>query len=1067
MPGTYQYDVEIKSNVAKLLSDMKQVQDRLDTVEGREYTVKLNIDEKKLSNVISNIDKMLNSLGKGTGDFKQLENLSKQLESITSDVRDFSKAFGKVDDSGTKTLLSSIQNIDKSLSELSQNILNVNKNMNNVGVKQIKNISNAYDNATKNAEKLAEIQNKLGNKSNSSSNNIIGTMLPSDSEFKNVMSNLDTTKSKLGEIVKITEKINSNGKTSYVLKDKNGSTETYDINPKTQKGQIQSSNYVQYDASAIAKAKKEELTIEQEITKEHEKQVSTQQKKWQSFQKEQQQYLSNQNENEAVDRNQKVYQELIDTIQRYSDVSKRIAGNNALDGDLEEIQKLEDKISKLQKEPILSKSQVEKSERDLVKLYDKLDDLERKVQQANNNKSASNVDKSTESEWNKNTKAIQNYMDAVTKLNNLRAADIGGEKKSEQIAFQTQEVEKLKDKAYEARAALSSMVNPHNGDIDTWNKWLEVMNNFDQASLGSAESLAKLKDALRNANNSQIDYMNSVISNYETKANNYSVLSKKENFTPSQAFIENLNRLQSNIELLKQRRDELLSQPFINQEEIDKFKELIVNAENSKKALQQMSAAEKGVKDIGIQKEIDKLNQALERNPKYSNEARQGIQALINQLNSGDISATTLEKIHTEFLKIHNAEVAAGRAGKGFFDIFKEKSFYGFIGQMQSFLSMYVGFYGFVNAAKKVGSTLVELDTALVDLKKTTTMSSSELENFYYDSNDIAKQMGVTTQAIIDQASAWSRLGYSTKEQSETMAKLSSQFASISPGMDTDEAQQGLVSIMKAWDIDPNDVKSQIMDKINILGNTMAESNQDIVEGMERSAAALAAVGTSTEDAFAMFSGIQEVLQNAEKSGTALRSLSMRVRGYDESTEQLSSDLSNITGELADLTKTAEHTQGVSIFKDGSTTEFKDLTEYFKEINNIWGEMSQKQQNDFLQKAFGKTQAQAGAALIQNYKGVAKALEEMKQSADSSDKEMDTVKSSLEYKLNALRETWTGTIQNIMKRSDLGTLIDGLTKVSEGIGTVTSNLGLLKTAALGITAVLSAKDNVGECYVSA
>lgn len=29
MPGTYQYDVEIKSNVAKLLSDMKQVQDRL------------------------------------------------------------------------------------------------------------------------------------------------------------------------------------------------------------------------------------------------------------------------------------------------------------------------------------------------------------------------------------------------------------------------------------------------------------------------------------------------------------------------------------------------------------------------------------------------------------------------------------------------------------------------------------------------------------------------------------------------------------------------------------------------------------------------------------------------------------------------------------------------------------------------------------------------------------------------------------------------------------------------------------------------------------------------------
>ena len=175
MPGTYQYDVEIKSNVAKLLSDMKQVQDRLDTVEGKEYKIKLNVDEKKLSSVISNLEKMLDSLGKGTGDFKQFENLSKELSSVVSEVQSLSKAFGKVDDSGTKTLLSSIQSIDKSLSKLSQNILNVNKNMSNMGgntsgtVKQVENISNAYQNATKEAEKLADAQSKIGQKTNNSS----------------------------------------------------------------------------------------------------------------------------------------------------------------------------------------------------------------------------------------------------------------------------------------------------------------------------------------------------------------------------------------------------------------------------------------------------------------------------------------------------------------------------------------------------------------------------------------------------------------------------------------------------------------------------------------------------------------------------------------------------------------------------------------------------------------------------------------------------------------------------------------------------------------------------------
>ena len=44
MPGKYRYDIELKSNVAKLLTDMKEVQDRLDAVEGKEYKIKLNVD---------------------------------------------------------------------------------------------------------------------------------------------------------------------------------------------------------------------------------------------------------------------------------------------------------------------------------------------------------------------------------------------------------------------------------------------------------------------------------------------------------------------------------------------------------------------------------------------------------------------------------------------------------------------------------------------------------------------------------------------------------------------------------------------------------------------------------------------------------------------------------------------------------------------------------------------------------------------------------------------------------------------------------------------------------------
>lgn len=111
------------------------------------------------------------------------------------------------------------------------------------------------------------------------------------------------------------------------------------------------------------------------------------------------------------------------------------------------------------------------------------------------------------------------------------------------------------------------------------------------------------------------------------------------------------------------------------------------------------------------------------------------------------------------------------------------------------------------------------------------------------------------------------------------MAKLSSQFASISPGLGVEEATNGLVSIMKAFDVEVGNVQSQIMDKINVLGNNFAESNGDIVTGMEQSAAAMAAMGESFENTAALFTGGMEILQDASSMGSALRSVALRVRG--------------------------------------------------------------------------------------------------------------------------------------------------------------------------------------------
>lgn len=335
---------------------------------------------------------------------------------------------------------------------------------------------------------------------------------------------------------------------------------------------------------------------------------------------------------------------------------------------------------------------------------------------------------------------------------------------------------------------------------------------------------------------------------------------------------------------------------------------------------------------------------------KYSGEFKR----IFNETAQGaELTRQQVAKLNQEF---NNAVVSArqaGKLGKTFFQTLREGMSSFSYWTSSTFLVMKA-----IQSVKGGISTVKALDTALVDLKKTTTMTASELEDFYYSSNKVAKQMGVTTEEIINQASAWSRLGFSSGEAATKMAKLSSQFASISPGMDVDEATTSLVSMIRAYDVEVDDVLDGIMSRINEVGNKFGTSNAEIAEGLRKSSAAMAAVGGTIESNIALFTGAQEIVQDASQVGNAIRSIALRVRSYDEETEEFSEDLANIKGEVIDLTKVASNNgQGISLFTDSSQTEYKDLVQYLGEISDIWNEIDAKSQNELLNKLFGKNRA--------------------------------------------------------------------------------------------------------------
>lgn len=444
----------------------------------------------------------------------------------------------------------------------------------------------------------------------------------------------------------------------------------------------------------------------------------------------------------------------------------------------------------------------------------------------------------------------------------------------------------------------------------------------------------------------------------------------------------------------------------------------------------------------------NKMESWLNNNTKAAKVYGTQIQNCINKLDhlsaQGNVFTADANQIAADFKRVDMAAESAGLKGKSF-----GSSISGAFKSITRYVGVSTLIYSAFNAIKSGVQDVVSLDTALVDLQKTTDATSNQLKEFYFSANDIAKQLGATTEEVIQAAADWSRLGYSIKD-AQTMAKVSSIFSSISPDIDIEKATDGLVSAMKAFNIEADDALDGIASKINAIGNSQAVSNGDIVEFLTRSSSAMKEANNTLEETIALGTAATEITRDAASVGNALKTVSMRIRGYDEETGEFIDGVAELEGDIADLTKSAEHPLGVSLFKDDAKTEFKSTTELLRDISDVYDELTDKQQAGLLEKLAGKRQGQIVAAILNNFSAVENSLETMTNSAGSAMNEMNIIEQSLEFKLNALKETAVGVFQNLFQTDEMGAVIDILTDLLEIFDSLTENLGLFGTALVGI-----------------
>lgn len=110
-----------------------------------------------------------------------------------------------------------------------------------------------------------------------------------------------------------------------------------------------------------------------------------------------------------------------------------------------------------------------------------------------------------------------------------------------------------------------------------------------------------------------------------------------------------------------------------------------------------------------------------------------------------------------------------------------------------------------------------------------------------------------------------------------------------------------------------------------------------------------------------------------------------------------------------------------------------------------------------MEKLGGKRGAQSLAGILEDFSSVEKAMTTMENAAGSANREMGIIQESLDYKINKLKETWVGFLQETIQRDSLKNWVDGFTKASEVITNLASNFGVLKTAIVGMFTVIGSQ----------
>ena len=321
-----------------------------------------------------------------------------------------------------------------------------------------------------------------------------------------------------------------------------------------------------------------------------------------------------------------------------------------------------------------------------------------------------------------------------------------------------------------------------------------------------------------------------------------------------------------------------------------------------------------------------------------------------------------------------------------------------------------------LNTARKeiqqVYQNILKLDEAMTNLRIVTGANTEQAKSMMNTYNDLAMQLGTTTQAVAQSAAEWLRQGYSVSEANELIK--SSTYLSRLGFMDMGQSVTALTSVMKGFRIEATN-SMDIVDKLTQLDAKYATTAGDIATALSRTSAVAREAGLNLDQTAAALTTMIDVSQqDASSVGNAFRTILARYGNVKATAfTSLVGDSEDIDDANGSINDTEKVLGAIGIKIRSSSSDMRDFDDVMDELADKWVTLTDVEKNAVSTALAGVRQRNIFGIYMENYSTYKQAISEAEKAEGTAARKMQAYNESVAYSINQLSAAWEGFTQKL------------------------------------------------------